>query len=99
MAVETLENLRRLAAHHLPEMKLVHKRVLVLIEDGHPPQDIAQIEGVSEGTVKQRLAVASSEIAYCLGDRDRVNAGMRGCWVGLHLGCCLAGAMATESTA
>ena len=88
MAVEALENLRRLAAHHLPEMAGEHQRALLLQADGKTYEEIAVLECVSVGTVKHRLSVASSEIAMCLAS-DQLSGGMRCVWVGLHASCCL----------
>jgi DNA-directed RNA polymerase specialized sigma24 family protein len=89
MAVEALENLRRLAAHHLPEMAGDHQRALLLFAEGKSYSEIAAAEQVSEGTVKQRLSVASAEVAMCI-HSGQLTPGMRGVWVMAHIGCCLA---------
>jgi DNA-directed RNA polymerase specialized sigma24 family protein len=88
MAVQRLENLRRLAAHHLPEMAREHQRVLLLFADGNTYMEIAAVERLSMGTVKQRLGVASAEIAMCLGHGE-ITPAMRGVWVMAHYPCCL----------
>ena len=49
----------------------------------------ALIEGVSEGTMKLRVSVASSEIAMCLPQGTRLSGDMRGAWVQGHIECCL----------
>ena len=88
MAVETLENLRRLAAHHLPEMAREQQRAVLLCADGKTYEEIATMERVSMGTVKLRPGVASAEIAMCL-EEGELTLGMRGVWVMAHYPCCL----------
>jgi DNA-directed RNA polymerase specialized sigma24 family protein len=88
MAVAALENLRRLAAHHLPEMAGEHKRALLLQADGKLYEQIAALERVSVGTVKNRLAVAASEIAMCLAG-EQLSPAMKCAWIGAHWPCCL----------
>lgn len=94
MAVQGLERMRTLASHHLPAMDLSHKRVLVLRNDGKPDREAAAIEGISEGTVKLRMSVASAEISLCLPVSARLTGEMRGAWVQAHLECCLGDAVA-----
>lgn len=88
MATQALDNLRRLAAHHLPDMAKEHQRVLLLFADGKTYTEIATRQRVSMGTVKLRLGVASAEIAMCLEDGE-LTPGMRGAWVMGHYPCCL----------
>ncbi|MGE0598901.1 MAG: hypothetical protein AB7P41_05660 [Dehalococcoidia bacterium] len=93
MAVQGLDTLGTLASHHLPAMDLFHKRCLLLRASGKTEHEAAQTEGVSVGTMKLRLNVASAEIAMCLSTGQRLTGEMRGGWVQAHLECCLADAL------
>jgi hypothetical protein len=93
MAVEPLESLGAIAAHHMPTMDMVHKRALLLRADGQSDEEAARMEGVSESTYKSRLGVASSEIALCLPAGRKLTGELRGAWVEAHLACCLADAL------
>ena len=88
LAAQALENLRRLAAHHLPEMAREHQRALLLFADGKTYAQIAAFERASESTVKQRLSAASAEIGMCLAT-GQVTASLRGGWAVAHFACCL----------
>ncbi len=97
MATQPLESIAALMAHHLPNMDLPHKRALVLRYEGRRDRESATIEGVSEGTIKQRIGISSAEIAMCLPLHVRLSGEMRGGWIQAHLACCLADAMAQLS--
>jgi hypothetical protein len=93
MAVQPLESLEAIAEHHLRNMDILHKRALLLRADGRTDSEAADLEGVSVGTMKSRLGVASSEIAMCLPPGRKLTGELRGAWVQGHLACCLADAV------
>ena len=93
MAVEPLECLGAIAAHHMPTMDMVQKRALLVRAAGMTDSEAADLEGVSIGTLKSRLGVASSEIAMCLPAGRKLTGELRGAWVQGHLACCLADAV------
>ncbi len=88
MALQGLESLRSLMDHHLAEMAPHHKRALLLSASGKSPVEIGEIEGISEGSAKQRLGVATAEIAMCVPEGNLAH-GMRSFWVAAHIWCCL----------
>jgi uncharacterized protein len=92
MAVQPLESLAAIAAHHMSTMDMVHKRALLLRADGMTDGAAADLEGVSVGTMKSRLGIAASEIAMCLPAGRKLTGELRGAWVQGHLPCCLADA-------
>jgi predicted DNA-binding protein (UPF0251 family) len=93
VTVQPLESLRAIARHHLLNMDMLHKRALLLRADGQSDEEAADIEGVSVGTFRSRLGVASSEIAMCLPPGRGLTRELRGAWVQGHLACCLADAV------
>lgn len=94
MAVAGLDNMTALARHHVPGMAITHKRALVLRNDGRTDSGSADVEGVSTGTMRQRIGIASAEIALCLPEGMKLTGEMRGAWTQAHLECCLGDAVA-----
>jgi hypothetical protein len=93
MAVGTLESFTALADHHVPNMELTHQRALLLRAAGKSELESWGIEFVSKTTFKNRLSIASSEVALGLPDGGPLSSDGRGYWVGCHLKCCLAAAL------
>ena len=89
MAVEGIQYIPVLGNHHLDGMDRPLQRALVLRCDGKSDAEVGEIEGVSAGTIKTRVMVASSEIGMCLAEGTRLTGEMRGVWVGAHRSCCL----------
>ncbi len=99
MAIQTLEWLAFLDAHHLPHMSAAHKRVLVLRAGGRSVVEVARLERVSVSTIRSRLATASAKIAACLPQEEGILGEMRGYWVGVHRPCCLLATVAAFTPA
>lgn len=78
MANQGTEWIPVLLAHHVDGMHRSVKRALLLRCDGKSDVEAGKIEGVSAGTIKARLMVASSETGMCLPDGARLTGEMRG---------------------
>jgi hypothetical protein len=94
MAAQGLDTLQALESHHPQRMDMPLKRALLLRADGESDREAADGEGVSESTMRTRIAVASAEIALCLNAPRRLPGELRGFWIRCHLQCCLAEAYA-----
>ena len=95
MAAQGLDTLQALESHHLRSMEVPLKRALLLRATGESDSEAADGEGVSESTMRTRIAVASAEIALSLTNGRRLPGELRGFCVRCHLECCLAEAHAS----
>ncbi|MGB4862861.1 MAG: hypothetical protein WBO97_10390 [Tepidiformaceae bacterium] len=93
MAAQPIESLSAMEVHHLSNMEMAHKRALVLRTSGTTDGEAADFESVSESTMKNRIATASSQVALGLAEGRRLTAELRGYWVAAHRSCCLAEAI------
>jgi hypothetical protein len=80
--------------HHLPRMRAETKRTLVLRSRMKSLADIANVEAVSEATIRARLNTGLAEIFETVGEPVERDGWTASTWVGLHLACCLASAVA-----
>ena len=101
MGAHPLESLSAMEVHHLSNMDLAHKRALVLRASGKTDGEAAVLESVSESTMKNRIATASSGVSLGLPEGMKLTAELRGYWVAVHRSCCLAEAISAleEATA
>ncbi len=84
--------------HHLPRMRRETKRALVLRSRVKNLTDIANSESVSEATIRARLNTGLAEVFETIGTPVERDGWTASTWVGLHLACCLAGAVAELQT-
>lgn len=89
MTTRELGWLSALDSHCLGNMDPAHQRAIILECSGRSHEEIAEMEHVSGGTVRQWIRIASSEIGLCLPAGARVGKVVRGYWVGRHVSDCL----------
>lgn len=76
--------------HHLPRMRPETKGTLLLRSLYRRRTDIAELETVSDTTIRARLNAGLSDIFETIGEPVERDGWAAAIWVSLHLGCCLA---------